>query len=317
MTKGHKKGGLLADALPPYGQPLTAETVKLVKPGDLLRVVNTTSGPKIGDVLSVIGFADSRHIQVLPNEDPEAAAWQEDRFSFIAPADPANPGWYLAPKGGFPENPVPGKWVDAAYLGSPRLWAGVQMEKSEDVTWVAVTRFRIVDEPVARSTMSRLTGTVDYAAAHVQGTEMYDPAEVLSAPRPTAEAGPGAGTPFADKFNLNRLYGKMADAPPTMFFDPILSRFSPSEHETIVAAAILIEGVTISLPQPARHGEVLIAASGFVKDSQMNRETQGFLTSTGRFVNRVQAFQLAWVAKQITEHPRGGGKPELFSEDLW
>lgn len=64
--------------------------------------------------------------------------------------------------------------------------------------------------------------------------------------------------------------------------------------ETIVAAAIQIEGVT------------QYAISG---------ATQGFLTSTGRFVNRVMARHIAHRANQ---NPRNtGGDVDLLSEDLW
>ena len=89
--------------------------------------------------------------------------------------------------------------------------------------------------------------------------------------------------------------------------------------EMIVAAAIQVQGVTLSLPKPARHGQVLHAADaiGFGSE-QLAYACQGFLTSEGRFVNRVQAKQLAHMARQpqlrsATErHPR-----DLFSEDLW
>ncbi|WP_395543410.1 hypothetical protein [Neotabrizicola sp. sgz301269] len=85
--------------------------------------------------------------------------------------------------------------------------------------------------------------------------------------------------------------------------------------ERIVAAAIQIEGVTISLPQPARHGQVLACASIFVEEAYRVTEVQGFITSKGRFVNRVQARQIAHMAGQ--DPKQTGGDHELFSEDLW
>lgn len=42
---------------------------------------------------------------------------------------------------------------------------------------------------------------------------------------------------------------------------------------------------------------------------------QGFLTSDGQFVDRRQARVIANDAKQLL--PRDGGKPELYSEDVW
>lgn len=86
--------------------------------------------------------------------------------------------------------------------------------------------------------------------------------------------------------------------------------------EEIVAAAIQIEGVTISLPRPARHGTVLTAADWYLK-TQPGQEVQGFLTSTGRFVNRIQARHIADIAGQKPGRSGGRDNPELFSEDLW
>lgn len=89
--------------------------------------------------------------------------------------------------------------------------------------------------------------------------------------------------------------------------------------ETIVAAAIQVEGVTISLPQPARHGQVLFAAEVFVQsDDWMHTACQGFLTSHGRFVNRVQAKHIAHRAGQPQLRPVSDRHPtQLFSEDIW
>ena len=86
-------------------------------------------------------------------------------------------------------------------------------------------------------------------------------------------------------------------------------------REIIVAAAIQYEGVTISLPQPARHGQILQCAEQFLPDYGVHCTCQGFLTSTGRFVNRVQARQIAYVAGQETKTT--GNERDLYSEDLW
>lgn len=85
--------------------------------------------------------------------------------------------------------------------------------------------------------------------------------------------------------------------------------------ERIVAAAMQYEGVTISLPQPARHGQVMHSAESFMTPEQIARGCQGFLTSAGRFVNRVQARQIAYVAGQ--EPKSTGSDRDLYSEDLW
>lgn len=85
--------------------------------------------------------------------------------------------------------------------------------------------------------------------------------------------------------------------------------------ERIVAAAVQHEGVTISLPQPARHGQVLHCAEQFLSEHALAVVCQGFLTSHGRFVNRVQARQIAHIAGQ--EPKETGGPRDLYSEDLW
>lgn len=91
---------------------------------------------------------------------------------------------------------------------------------------------------------------------------------------------------------------------------------SDPPSETIVAAAVQIEGVTFSLPRPARHGQVFHALDGFIPDPILHTACQGFLTSEGRFVNRVQAKHIAHRAGQKIirddPHPR-----DAFSEDFW
>ncbi len=88
-----------------------------------------------------------------------------------------------------------------------------------------------------------------------------------------------------------------------------------ARDEQIVAAAMQYEGMTISLPKPARHAQIMHSAESFMSTDQIARGCQGFLTSHGRFVNRVQARQIAWVAGQ--EPKTTGNDRDLFSEDLW
>ena len=79
-----------------------------------------------------------------------------------------------------------------------------------------------------------------------------------------------------------------------------------------VAAAIQFDaGVTVSLPKPARHHEILHKTPGLVG---LGGYTQGFLTNTGVFVDRVTAATLALEAKLIE---RLETPPKLFTEDLW
>ncbi len=92
---------------------------------------------------------------------------------------------------------------------------------------------------------------------------------------------------------------------------------APAERqEMIVAAACQWEGLTFSLPKPARHGQVLHSMeAAHMPDYALSGCCQGFLTSEGRFVNRVQGRQIAWIADQKPKST--GGDRDLYSEDLW
>lgn len=81
--------------------------------------------------------------------------------------------------------------------------------------------------------------------------------------------------------------------------------------EHIVRAAIQWQGGVWSVPRPGRHGDV------FSTMGKLNQQftTQGFLTSTGRFVNRFEAYDIARSVGQIIR--KTGPSDELFSEDLW
>lgn len=48
------------------------------------------------------------------------------------------------------------------------------------------------------------------------------------------------------------------------------------------------------------------------KEANINRETQGFLTNANRFVDRIEAGEIAFKAKQTDKHCL-----TLFSEDLY
>lgn len=106
------------------------------------------------------------------------------------------------------------------------------------------------------------------------------------------------------------------------------------DRETIVAAAIRMptdprwqehtfrgekvypEFLTITAPPPARHGTLL---HPFIADTgvRIAVHDQGFLTSTGRYVDRQEAHKIAIASGQpMIDHPsRIDGT--LYSEDLW
>jgi hypothetical protein len=86
--------------------------------------------------------------------------------------------------------------------------------------------------------------------------------------------------------------------------------------ETITRVAIKYEGKTWTLPAPNRHHHIIrmIADSnGIGIDGE---DEQGFMTDTGRFVNRVEALKIALDANQVLDINNIRAK-RLFSEDLW
>lgn len=87
------------------------------------------------------------------------------------------------------------------------------------------------------------------------------------------------------------------------------------EQEKIVAAAIYA-GATVSLPPPARHHTILQSMSMIMDiDAIKHGHNQGFLTSFGRYVNRVEGWGIAQKAGQVLRNT--SGQPELYSEDMW
>lgn len=86
-------------------------------------------------------------------------------------------------------------------------------------------------------------------------------------------------------------------------------------HVSIVAAAIF-HGAVISLPAPARHNTILYSmdVEMGIDVTKVPPVNQGFITSEGKFVNRVEAYYIACRAGQIEEKKDA---PQLFSEDIW
>jgi len=83
----------------------------------------------------------------------------------------------------------------------------------------------------------------------------------------------------------------------------------------IIAAALIDEdGQLWSLPAPKRHGDIMRFACQHGVNPNWPPESQGFITSTGKFVSRFQAHTIALRHGQIDAPLRG---KELFSEDLW
>jgi len=86
--------------------------------------------------------------------------------------------------------------------------------------------------------------------------------------------------------------------------------------ETISQAALFYGGEIYTVPRPGRHCDVIKMMCNDYGLRNMSRpENQGFVTSTGRFVNREEGLKIAQEANQIIKkHPRAS---ELYSEDMW
>ena len=82
----------------------------------------------------------------------------------------------------------------------------------------------------------------------------------------------------------------------------------------VVEAAIRVRGEVWHLPPPVRHCHLIRAwAEAHQQRFPPPPEgEQGFVVSTGQFVGRAEAAELAYLAGQIDRR-----KPTLFSEDLW
>jgi hypothetical protein len=85
---------------------------------------------------------------------------------------------------------------------------------------------------------------------------------------------------------------------------------------TIVAAAVRRNRLVFSMEAPARHHHILNTMS-IQEEIDALAVEQGFLTSEGRYVDRVEGLAIATLAGQIIRRSGGENAKELFSEDLW
>lgn len=93
--------------------------------------------------------------------------------------------------------------------------------------------------------------------------------------------------------------------------------------ERIAAAAIHLAPLTLSMPPPARHHNLIRQAAANGIEARICSDMQGFVTSIGRFVDRREAMLIARAQGQLI--PRAAGFMEgeissgdvLFSEDVW
>lgn len=85
------------------------------------------------------------------------------------------------------------------------------------------------------------------------------------------------------------------------------------ERETVERAAVLHKGVIYDVDRPGYHRDAMDKAARLIgEEVYFDQESQGFVTSAGRFVSRYVAARLAFKAGQTATI-----KNPLTSEDLW
>lgn len=87
-----------------------------------------------------------------------------------------------------------------------------------------------------------------------------------------------------------------------------------SDLPKIVGVALHYRGLTISLPEPNRHHDIMRMLGN---ESIFARGEQGFITSEGHFLGRIGARALAADNGQKIMRSKFTHAVELFSEDLW
>lgn len=87
--------------------------------------------------------------------------------------------------------------------------------------------------------------------------------------------------------------------------------------ERLTGVALNWKGRVYTLPAPNRHHQLLAHATEILElpREACNVENQGFVTSSGRFVDRKEALGIARAAKQVRRDI--GRAKVLFSEDVW
>lgn len=84
--------------------------------------------------------------------------------------------------------------------------------------------------------------------------------------------------------------------------------------EYITGVAIIVDGKTYALPRPYRHHHC-VHKRYLETHKQVATESQGFITSHLRYVDRKEGLQIARDAGQLLS--RHFHKTELFSESMW
>jgi len=88
------------------------------------------------------------------------------------------------------------------------------------------------------------------------------------------------------------------------------------EYERIIAAAIKQNTGLYAVAPPGRHSDVFLYMVHLDIDWNVTH-VQGFITNTGRFVDRTEAKQIAEDTNQIILRFDTSTPDQLYSENVW
>lgn len=83
----------------------------------------------------------------------------------------------------------------------------------------------------------------------------------------------------------------------------------------IVAVAIRVGKMIVTIPAPARHHHVLHALWNINRNLLIKPSDQGFIDQNGKYLTRQEAWVVAKAVNQIVRV--NGVEGTLYSEDLW
>jgi len=113
-------------------------------------------------------------------------------------------------------------------------------------------------------------------------------------------------------YNVSGKYGSVVEM-------KSISVYELHDDEVIAGVAIIHKGYVVSLPGPNRHHHVMQLVADTVPENEWPvGNLQGFITSRGRYVDRIEARKIAIGSGQFM--PEAGKEDqfrELYSEDLW
>ncbi len=96
----------------------------------------------------------------------------------------------------------------------------------------------------------------------------------------------------------------------------IRGEYAPETQERILQVGIVHpDGDVYTVSRPGRHHHVIAYMAAMRRGGLRNTKRQGYVTTHGRWVDRIEGLAIATAANQIIfKHP---SYRELYSEDMW